>query len=58
MLTYDCISITETWIKPVESIDSYNMTDYTFLSKPRMEKRGGRVGMYIANRLNLRKGMT
>ena len=48
-VNFDCI--TETWIKPVESIDSYNMTDYTFLSKPRMEKRGGGVGMYIANRL-------
>ena len=47
-VNFDCIGITETWIKPVESIDSYNMTDYTFLSKPRMEKRGGGVGMYIA----------
>ena len=39
----------------MESIDSYNMTDYTFLSKPRMEKRGGGVGMYIANRLKFKE---
>ena len=54
-VNFDCIGITETWIKPVESIDSYNMTDYTFLSKPRMEKRGGGVGMYIANRLKFKE---
>ena len=52
---FDCIGITETWIKPEESIDNYNMTDYTFLSKPRMEKRGGGVGMYIANRLTFKE---
>ena len=54
-VNFDCICITKIWIKAVESTDSYNMTDYTFLSKPRMEKRGGGVGMYIANRLKFKE---
>ena len=39
----------------MESIDSYNMTYYTFLSRPRMEKRGRGVGMYIANILKFKE---
>ena len=31
------------------------MTDYICLSKSRMEKRGGGVGVYIANRLKFKE---
>ena len=38
---FDCIGLTETWLKEMESTDIYNMNGYTFLSKPRTNKRGG-----------------
>ena len=38
---FECIGLTETWLKEMERTDVYNMTGYTFLSKPRTNKRGG-----------------
>ena len=29
---FDCIGLTETWLKEMESTDVYNMTGYTFLA--------------------------
>ena len=47
--------MTEMFIKEMENIDVYDVTDYTLLSRPRTDKRGGGVGMFIANRLNFKK---
>ena len=38
---FDCIGLTETWLKEMESTEVYNMTGYTLLSKTRTNKRGG-----------------
>ena len=51
---FDCICLTETWLKEMESTDIYNMNGYTFLSKPRTNKRGGGVGMFVSSGLNFK----
>ena len=53
---FDCIGLTETWLKEMESTDIYNMNGYTFLSKPRTNKRGGGggVGMFVSSGLNFK----
>ena len=38
----------------MESTDVYNMTGYTLLSKPRANKRGGGVGMFVSSGLNFK----
>ena len=38
----------------MESTDVYNMTGYTLLSKPRTNKRGGGVGMFVSSGLNFK----
>ena len=48
------IGLTETWLKEMESTDVYNMTGYTLLSKPRTNKRGGGVGMFVSSGLNFK----
>ena len=50
--------MTEMFIKEMENIDVYDVTHYTLLSRPRTDKRGGGVGMFIANRLNFKKKIT
>ena len=49
---FDCIGLTETWLKANEETNIYNMSGYTLLSKTRSHKRGGGVGLYISDRLN------
>ena len=44
---FDCIGLTETWLKEMESTDIYNMNGYTFLSKPITNKRGGGGGWNV-----------
>ena len=53
---FDCIGLTETWLKQMESrpTDVYNMTGYTLLSKPRTNKRGGEVGMFVSSDLHFK----
>ena len=51
---FDCIGLTETWLKEMESTDAYNMSGYTLLSKPRTNKRGGGVGMFVSSGLNFK----
>ena len=54
---FDYIGLTETWLKEMESTDVYDMTGYTFLSKPRTNKRGGGgggVGMFVSSGLNFK----
>ena len=48
---FDCIGLTETWLKDNEESNIYNMSGYTLLSKTRSHKRGGGVGLYISDRL-------
>ena len=48
---FDCIGLTETWLKDNEETNIYNMSGYTLLSKTRAHKRGGGVGLYISDRL-------
>ena len=42
------------WLKEMESTDVYNMSGYTLLSKPRTNKRGGGVGMFVSSGLNFK----
>ena len=51
---FDCIGLTETWLKEMESTDVYNMSGYSLLSKPRTNKRGGGVGMFVSSGLNFK----
>ena len=48
---FDCIGLTETWLKDNEETNIYNMSGYTLLSKTRSHKRGGGVWLYISDRL-------
>ena len=52
---FDCIGLTETWLKDMENTDIYNIPDYILLSNPRTNKRGGGVGMYVSNSLRFKK---
>ena len=36
---FDCIGLTETWLKDMENTDIYNIPDYILLSNPRTKKR-------------------
>ena len=38
----------------MESTDVYNMSGYTLLSKPRTNKRGGGVGMFVSSGLHFK----
>ena len=49
---FDCIGLTETWLKGNEETNIYNMSGYTLLSKTRSHKRCGGVGLYISDRFN------
>ena len=49
---FDCIGLTETWLKGNEETNIYNMSGYTLLPKTRSHKTGGGVGLYIYDRLN------
>ena len=47
---FDCIGLTETWLKGNEETNIYNMSGYTLLSKTISHKRGGGVGLYVSDR--------
>ena len=41
------VGLSETWQKINDNSDIFNIPDYTLLSIPRTDKRGGGVGLYL-----------
>ena len=41
---FDFVGLTETWLKTNDNTDIFNLPDYTLMSRPRADKRGGGVG--------------
>ena len=56
----DIIGITETWLKTDHTVPFMNLHNYNFISKPRLNTRGGRVGFYVKKNLTfwLRNGIS
>ena len=48
------VGLTETWLKPNDNSDIYNLPDYTLLSRPRTGKRGGVVGLYVTDKTSFK----
>ena len=46
--------MTETWLKPNDNSDIYNIPDYTLLSRPRTDKRGVGVGLYVTDKTSFK----
>ena len=44
----------ETWLKTNDNSDIYNLPDYTLLSRPRTDKRGGGVGLYVTDKTSFK----
>ena len=42
---FDFVGLSETWLKINDNSDIFNLPDYTLLSRPRTDKRGGGVFM-------------
>ena len=42
------VALSETWLSPGDE-NYYNLPGYSFISSPRLDKRGGGVGLYISN---------
>ena len=42
---FDFVRLSETWLKTNDNSDMFNLPDYTLLSRPRADKRGGGVGL-------------
>ena len=53
---FDFVGLTETWLKPkfIDNSDIYNLPDYTLLSRPRTDKRGGGVGLYVTDKTSFK----
>ena len=49
--TSDIIGLTETWLKTDHTRPFMNLHNYNFISKPRLNARGGRVGLYVKKSL-------
>ena len=45
------IGITETWLKTDHTGSFMNLLNYNFISKPRLNARGGGVGLYVKKSL-------
>ena len=50
-----CMAISETLLIDISSIDTFNITNYTFLCKSRISKRGDGVGIYVHNMYNYKE---
>ena len=48
----DIISLSETWLKPSDKINTFAIAGYTLISVPRLHKIGGGSGLYISNTLS------
>ena len=42
---FDFVGLTETWLKTNTNTDIYNSPDYTLLTRPRTDIKGGGVGL-------------
>ena len=51
---FDFVGLTETWLKTNDNSDIYNLPDYTLLSRPRTDKRGGGVGLYVTDKTSFK----
>ena len=51
-----CIGILETWLNDISPIDTFNITNYSFLCKSRSSKRGDGAGIYVHNMYNFKEG--
>ena len=51
---FDFVGLTETWLKTNDNTDIFNLTDYTLMSRPRTDKRGGGVGLYITDKTSFK----
>ena len=51
---FDFVGLIETWLKPNDNSDIYNLPDYTLLSRPRTDKRGGGVGLYVTDKTSFK----
>ena len=49
--TPDIIGITETWLKTDHTGPFMNLHNYDFISKPRLNARGGGVDLYVKKSL-------
>ena len=45
------LALSETWLADGDE-KYFNIPNYTFISKPRIGKRGGGVGLYISDKLS------
>ena len=51
---FDFVGLTETWLKTNDNTDILNLPDYTLMSRPRADKRGGGVGLYITDKTSFK----
>ena len=51
---FDFVGLTETWLKTNDNTDIFNLPDYTLMSRPRADKRGGGVGLYITDKTSFK----
>ena len=54
-INLSCIGISETWLNDISPIDTFNISDYSFLCKSHSSKRGGGVGIYVHNMHNFKE---
>ena len=50
----DFVGLSETWLKTNDNSDIFNLPDYTLLSRPRADKRGGGVGFYVTDKTSFK----
>ena len=48
------VGLSETRLKINDNSDIFNIPDYTLLSKPRTDKRGGGVGLYVTDKTSFK----
>ena len=51
---FDFVGLSETWLKINDNSDIFNIPDYTLLSRPRTDKRGGGVGLYVSDKTSFK----
>ena len=51
---FDFVGLSETWLKTNDNSDIFNLPDYTLLSRPRADKRGGGVGLYVTDKTSFK----
>ena len=51
---FDFVGLSETWLKINDNSDIFNLPDYTLLSRPITDKRGGGVGLYVSDKTSFK----